>query len=465
MLQGVGAACILANTPAIISDAFPSRQRGFALGINSVASVAGSFIGLVLGGVLAAINWRLVFLLSVPVGLVGTIWAATQLREVPRHPETRIDWAGNITFALALISVMVGVTFGIRPYGGHAMGWTNPVVIGLLAAGVALMGVFVAIENRAKAPLFRLRLFRIRAYTVGTISTFLTGLGRGGMMFMTVIWLQGIWLPLHGYDFDRTPLWAGIHMLPISVGLLCFAPISGMLSDRFGVRPFAIVGALGAAGCFFAMELLPINFSYWLYGPVLFLTGASFGLFNSPNRAAVMNSLPASHRGAGGAMNQTFQNSAQVLSIGVFFTLMIAGLSAHLPQTLDAGLLAHGVPPAEAAHVAHLPPVSTLFASFLGINPIGNLLGPHVLAQVSSHNAAVLTSRGFFPQVISGPFRDGLHLALLTMIAAYLVAAFASFMRGGRFVYTEVPTPTLVGAEADEPVGVANVEPAAAPSG
>ena len=206
--------------------------------------------------------------------------------------------------------------------------------------------------------MFRLPLFRIRAFTFGTLSTFLSAIARGGLMFMLIIWLQGIWLPQHGYDFADTPLWAGIYMLPLTLGMLLAGPISGYLSDRYGARWFATGGMLGTALSFGLLLLLPIDFPYPLFAAALFLTGASMGLFASPNRAAVMNSLPPADRGAGGGMNQTFQNSAQVLSIGIFFTLMILGLSAHLPQTLSAGLRAHGVSAAAAHQIA--PPAAGL---------------------------------------------------------------------------------------------------------
>jgi MFS family permease len=431
VVQGIGGACLLANSAAIITDAFPARQRGMALGVNNIVGVSGTFIGLVLGGILAPIDWRLVFLISVPVGLFGTVWAYVSLRELSTPRKAPIDWAGNVTFALGLILVMIAVTYGIRPYGGHAVGWSSPRVLGLLAAAVVCLVAFVVVEKRSPEPMFRLPLFRIRAFTFGTLSTFLSAIARGGLMFMLIIWLQGIWLPEHGYDFTETPLWAGIYMLPLTLGLLLVGPISGHLSDRFGARPFATSGMVLTAIGFALLLLLPTDFSYPAFGAILFLIGASMGLFASPNRAAVMNSLPRQDRGAGGAMNQTFQNSAQVLSIGIFFTLMIIGLAASLPETMSAGLQANGVSAADAHTAATLPPVSILFAAFLGYNPIEHLLGPDVLHGLSAHSQAVLTGPSFFPHLISGPFRDGLHAAFIFAIIACLVAAAASLMRGG----------------------------------
>ena len=438
IVQGVGGAFLVGNSAAILTDAFPSHQRGLALGINNVAGISGTFIGLILGGLLAPINWRLVFLISVPLGLFGTVWAYLKLRDQGVRRREPIDWLGNLTFAAGLILVMIGITSGIRPYGDHAMGWGSPLVISALSVGVVLLAAFVVIETRVAHPMFRIPLFRIRAFTFGTLSTFLSAVGRGGLMFMLIIWLQGIWLPLHGYSFESTPLWAGIYMLPLTVGFLTAGPASGYLSDRFGPRFFATGGMVGAALTFVLLLLLPIDFPYPLFALILFINGLSMGCFASPNRAAVMNSLPARHRGAGGGMNSTFQNSAQVFSVGTFFSLMIAGLAAVLPQTMSAGLTAHGVPAAVAGQVAQLPPVSILFAAFLGYNPIQHLVGAKVLDSLPDHQAAVLTGREFFPNLISGPFSSGLHIAFSFAIGACLVAAVASWSRGSKYVSDDI---------------------------
>ncbi|MGN6868320.1 MAG: MFS transporter [Solirubrobacteraceae bacterium] len=441
IVQGIGAACLLANSAAIITDAFPANQRGMALGINNIVGVSGMFVGLVLGGILAPINWRLVFLISVPVGLFGTVWAYLKLQEISTPKPARIDWGGNITFALGLILIMVSITYGIRPYGDSSTGWGSPRVLALLACGAISLLAFVIIERRTPDPMFRLPLFKIRAFTFGTLSTFLSAVARGGLMFMLIIWLQGIWLPQHGYDFTETPLYAGIYMLPLTFGMLLAGPTSGYLSDRFGARGFATGGMIGTAVSFVLLALLPTNFSYPVFGLFLFLTGVSMGMFASPNRAAVMNSLPPGDRGAGGGMNQTFQNSAQVLSVGVFFTLMILGLAANLPHAMASGLEAHGVPAAAAQHAAHLPPVSILFAAFLGYNPIQHLLGNSVLAHLPAHTQSVLAGRTFFPQLISDPFRTGLHEAFAFAIIACIVAAVASWWRGARYVDAGLPAP------------------------
>jgi MFS family permease len=439
IVQGVGGACLLANAAAIITDAFPTNQRGMALGINNIVGVSGLFIGLILGGLLAPIDWRLVFLISVPVGLFGTVWAYLKLEERSEPRPAAIDWWGNVTFALGLVLAMVAVTYGIRPYGGSPTGWGSPLVIALLAASLTSLVAFATIESRVAEPMFRLTLFRIRAFTFGSLSTFLAAIARGGLMFMLIIWLQGIWLPLHGYSFTETPLWAGIYMLPLTLGLLIVGPVSGLLSDRFGARPFATGGMLAAALSFGLLMLLPTDFNYWVFALILFLNGASMGLFAAPNRAAVMNSLPPGDRGAGGGMNQTFQNSAQVLSVGVFFTLLIIGLSSSLPGALSSGLEAHGVAPGVAHHAAGVPPISVLFAAFLGYNPIQHLVGPEALAALPAHAHSALTGPTFFPHLISGPFSDGLDTAFTFAIVACLVAAAASLLRGGQYHHAEEP--------------------------
>ncbi len=445
VVQGIGAACLLANAAAIITDAFPANQRGTALGINNIVGVSGMFVGLVLGGLLAPINWRLVFLISVPVGLFGTVWAYLKLHELSTPRRSRIDWPGNITFALGLILIMVAVTYGIRPAGGSPTGWASTKVLLLLGGGVASLVVFVMAERRTADPMFRLPLFRIRAFTFGTLSTFLSAIARGGLMFMLIIWLQGIWLPEHGYSFVDTPLYAGIYILPLTAGMLIAGPTSGYLSDRYGSRGFATGGMVGAALSFFLLLLLPVDFPYPAFAAILALNGVSMGLFASPNRAAVMNSLPTADRGAGGGMNQTFQNSAQVLSIGVFFTLMILGLSTSLPHTMLTGLMAHGVPRADAQHAANLPPVSIIFAAFLGYNPIQSLVPARVLNHLSAANHQALVGRSFFPHLISAPFRTGLHEAFVFAIIACLVAAVASWSRGGREQDADVAAPPGAG--------------------
>jgi MFS family permease len=446
-LQGVGGAMLFANSSAIITDAFPANQRGLALGINGVAAVAGSSIGLVLGGVLAPVAWRAVFLVSVPFGILGTVWGFAKLRDLSERKPAKIDWWGNVTFAVGLIAVMIGITYGIQPYGHHTMGWTSPKVIAEIGGGILVLLVFCVIETRVEQPMFHLDLFKVRAFSAGNLASLLSGIGRGGLQFVLIIWLQGIFLPRHGYSFSETPLWAGIYLLPLVAGMLFAGPVAGALSDRMGPRPFAVAGMLIAALSFFLMSLLPVNFSYPVFALVIILNGLGMGIFFSPNRASIMNSLPANQRGAGGGMAATFMNSAMVLSIGIFFSLMIVGLSGGLHQSLYNGLTAHGVSSHVAKQASSLPPVATLFAAFLGYNPIKTLLGPNLHA-VSAHQQHVLLGHTFFPSVISGPFSSALSSAFTFGLVACLIAAFASlvpakgqpwFGRGRRTAAEEQP--------------------------
>src|SRR5487761_79624 len=436
VVQGIGGAFLFANSTAILTDAFPANQRGTALGLNSIAAVAGSFIGLILGGLLGPVNWHLVFLISAPIGVFGTVWAYYMLHDTGIRKHAKMDWWGNLLFGVGLIAVMVAITYGLQPYGTSAMGWTNPSVIAGLAGGVILIIVFVFVEMKVEEPLFRISLFKIRAFAWGNIASLMLALGRGGMQFMLIIWLQGIWLPLHGYSYSQTPLWAGIYLVPLTIGFLLSAPLSGILSDRYGAKAFTVGGSLVAAATFAIMVFLPVNFSYWQFALLVGINGFGTGLFVSPNRAEMMNSVPANARGAAGGMIATFMNSASVLSIGIFFSLMVTGLASSLPRSMFAGLTAQGVPAASAAVVSHLPPIGVLFAAFLGYNPMQQLLGP-TLHQLPAAHATYVTGREFFPNLITAPFHDGLGVAFGFAIAANVIAAIAWALTGRR---TPVPT-------------------------
>ena len=437
VVQAVGGAFLMANSAAILTDAFPINQRGFALGINMVAALAGSFIGIVAGGLLVEVSWRWVFLVSVPVGVVGTVWAYIALREIGVHQASKIDWMGNLTFAAGLAMVLVGIIYGIEPSGTSSMAWTTPFVLGMLIGGVVVLVLFAFVEQRVEAPMFRLSLFRIRAFTAGNVAGLLSSIGRGGLMFMLVIWLQGIWLPLHGYNFEDTPLWAGIYMLPSTVGFLIVGPLSGRLADRYGARLFATGGMMLSAVSFALLMILPVNFSYTPFALILFLGGVGAGLFVSPNTAAIMNSVPAKSRGAASGMRAAFMNVGQPLSTGVFFSLMIVGLSSTVPQALFHGLTQSGVSASVAGELAKLPPVGYLFAALLGYNPLGTLLGPQVLNSLPAGAAAQITSKSYFPQLISAPFHHGLFVVFTFSVVVCLIAAVASWVRGRKFVYAE----------------------------
>jgi MFS family permease len=446
LLQAFGGSMLTANSAAILTDAFPSEQRGLALGINQISGLAGQFIGLVAGGLLAAIDWRAVFWINVPIGIFGTIWAYRRLREVGERHRGRVDWWGNATFALGLGAILVGITAGIHPYQGHAMGWANPAVVATIVGGVVLLVAFVAIERRVAEPMFELGLFRNRAFAAGNAAALGAAVARGGLQFMLIIWLQGIWLPLHGYDYADTPLWAGICMLPLSAGFLVAGPVSGYLSDRFGARGFATAGMLLSGSTFVGLMLLPIDFPYWAFALLIGLNGMGIGMFGAPNTSAIMGSVPARQRGVASGMRSTFQNSGTSVSIGVFFSLMIIGLSRSLPTTLTTGLQQQGVPAGVAEQVGHLPPVASLFAAFLGLNPIEHLVGPATLSSLPAANQQALTGREFFPRLIQGPFHNGLVVVFTAATILAVLGALASLLRG--------PRPILAADQSDraEPV-------------
>ncbi|MEV6294856.1 MFS transporter [Streptomyces sp. NPDC051896] len=432
VVQAFGGSMLTANSAAILTDAFPARQRGMALGINQITALAGQFLGLLAGGLLAAVDWRAVFWVSVPVSVTGTVWSYLSLRETSAGGRGKIDWLGNLTFASGAGILLAGITYGIQPYGGHPTGWTNPWVLTGLIGGVFLLLVFCLVETRAAEPMFRLSLFRVRAFAAGNLAALLTAIARGGLQFMLIIWLQGIWLPLRGYDFADTPLWAGIFMLPLTLGFLVAGPLSGYLSDRFGARLFSTAGLIVVAGSFLGLLALPVNFGYGVFAALLLLNGLGQGMFSSPNTSSIMGSVPARYRGVASGMRSTFQNSGTALSIGVFFSLMVSGLASTLPKTLGSGLQAHGVPASTAHEVASLPPVSTLFATFLGNNPVGHLLGDSgTLDHLTAAQRATLTGHTFFPELVSGPFHHGLTIVFGVAAGMALVSALASALRGG----------------------------------
>ena len=446
-VQGIGAAMLFANSTAIITDAFPANRRGFAMGINQMVAIAGSFIGLLIGGLLANISYHIgpfdvewVFLVSAPIGIIGTIWSYLSLREIGVKAEGSMDWWGNVLFAAGLASLLTAITYGIQPYGSDSTGWTNPWVLGGLGGGLAVLIVWVFVELNQKYPMFEMRLFKIRAFAMGILAGLLASIGRGGMQFMLIIWLQGIWLPLHGFKFEDTPFWAGIYLLPLTVGFLIAGPISGALSDRLGPRVLGSVGLFLNAATFLGLLVLPMNFNYWAFAIIIFLNGVGSGMFGAPNRSAIMGAVPASQRGAASGMAGTMQNAGSSLSMGLFFSMLIVGLSATLPQTLFAGLTANGVPSPAATVVSGLPPVSTVFATFLGFNPIQTLLGSNglnVLQSLSAGDQATLTGTNFFPTLISDPFHQGLIVVFAVAAGLTVVAAVASLIRGRNYAHQE----------------------------
>lgn len=433
VIQAIGGSFLMANSTAIIIDAFPIRERGMALGINQMAAILGSIIGLILGGVLAAINWRLVFLVSVPVGIFGTIWAYWMLRETAQSSaRQKIDWFGNIAFFLGLTIALIGLTYGLEPYGTSPMGWANPFVIGCLVVGVLLMALFVWIELRVDDPMFHLALFKIRSFAAGNIANLCGALARGGLQFMLIIWLQGVWLPLHGYSFADTPLWAGIYMLPLMGGFIAVGPLSGFLSDRLGQRLFATTGMLVQAVGFVLLTLLPANFNYLWFALLLVVMGIGQGMFSAPNTTLSLNDVPPEQRGVASGMRATFMNAASVISMTMFFSIVTLGLASSLPTTLFSGLQQAGLPAALAGGIAKLPPIAALFAAFLGYNPMAALLPASALHRLPPAAQAHLLGQSFFPNLISSPFMDGMRLAFYMAAVVCVLAAIASLVRSKR---------------------------------
>ncbi|MGD0691135.1 MAG: MFS transporter [Acidimicrobiales bacterium] len=437
LVQGVGGAMLFANSSAILVDAFPSDQRGMAMGINQVAAIGGSFIGLIAGGLLSVVDWRLVFWVSVPFGIIGTIWGYFSLRDNGKRAAAKIDWWGNITFAVGLTSILVGIVYGIQPYLHHSMGWTSPRVLTAFVIGAAFLFAFFIIENRVESPMFNLRLFKIRAFSTGSAAGFLAAISRGGLQFMLIIWLQGIWLPLHGYAYSATPLWAGIYLLPLTTGFLFAGPISGYLSDRHGARILSTSGLLVFGASFVGLLLVPTNFSYWVFALMVFFNGLGGGMFSAPNSAAIMNSVPADERGGAAGIQAAFLNTGFVLSIGIFFSLMIIGLTNTLPKAMFKGLSAHGVAATQAHSIANLPPVGSLFSAFLGKNPLKNLLGSQATAHVNHAQWLILTGKHFFPDLIEGSFHHGLEIVFGAAIVMSIIGALASALRGKRYVHED----------------------------
>ncbi len=449
LVQGVGGAMLFANSAAILVDAFPSDQRGLAIGVNQVAAIGGSFIGLIAGGLLSVVDWRLVFWVSVPFGIIGTVWSLMSLRDNGVRTPARIDWWGNLTFAVGLTSILVGIVYGIEPYGRHSMGWTSPLVLSAFAIGLVFLASFFVIETKVLAPMFNLRLFRIRAFAMGSAAGLLAAIARGGLQFMIIIWLQGIWLPLHGYNYSQTPLWAGIFLLPLTAGFLLAGPLSGYVSDRHGARIISTGGLCLFAASFVGLLFVPTNFSYWVFALLVFANGVGGGMFSAPNQAAVMNSVPADQRGGAAGIQAAILNTGMVLSIGVFFSLMIIGLTNSLPKVMLQGLRSHGVGAAQANVAAHVPAVGSLFSSFLGFNPLKDLLKSPAFAHVTLAQWALLTSKHYFPSLLESPFHHGLIIVFSLAILIALIGALFSALRGERYVHQAQPLRDLVGEMAE----------------
>jgi EmrB/QacA subfamily drug resistance transporter len=424
MVQGIGAAFLFANGVAILTDAFPENERGQALGINMVAVLAGSMLGLTLGGVLASIDWRLIFLINVPIGVFATVWAYLKLKEIGSIKKNqKLDPWGNITFFSGLTLLMIAVTYGLLPYGTSYFGWGNPWVIGAAVAGAALLAGFFFIETRVQDPMFRLDLFKISAFRAGNLASFLASTGRGGTQIMLIILLQGIWLPLHGVAYDSTPFWSGIYILPLMLGFVVMGPISGRIADKRGARGLATGGMLISGVCLLLLTLLPYDFIFWQFAVILFVMGLGGGLFASPNTVSIMNSVPPHTRGVASGMRATLQNTGQTVSTAIFFSIVLVALGTSLAPALSAAVTSAGAPQLSSAF-SHLPPTSALFAAFLGYNPIGALVPQQTMSALPASAQETLKSLTFFPTAIAPAFMSALR-------DAFYIAAAMSFIAAG----------------------------------
>ncbi|MGC2289349.1 MAG: MFS transporter [Thermoplasmata archaeon] len=456
LIQALGSAFLLANSTALITDAFPASERGKAIGINQIAFIGGSMVGLVLGGILASVptlhlgplvlpTWRLIFLVSVPVGVAGTIWAYAKLRETStRRTGQRIDFLGNGLFAIGLTLLLIATTYGLLPYGTSSMGWSDPWVIGGLIGGIGLLVTFLFVETRVADPMFRLALFRVQSFAAGNITSFLGSLARGGMMLLLVLWFQGIWLPLHGYSFAETPFWAGVLMMPMIAGFLVAGPLSGWLSDSRGPKLLATTGLVVASATFFGLALLPTNFAYWQMGLLLFVQGCGMGMFAAPNAAAVMNSVPPENRGVASGMLATLQNTGQQVSLAIFFTIVILGLSTGLGGSVNQALGAAHVGSPDTGILGSIVasnPTGALFGAFLGENPMGLLLQGAALVPgwtpLSTSVTQTLLAPHFFASAIAPAFSHALAEAFVFAGVVTAIGAVVSALRGGRYVYGE----------------------------
>ena len=450
LVQGLGSAFLFANSTAILTDAFPQHERGKALGLNQVAALGGSFIGLILGGILAIYNWRLIFLVSVPIGILGTVWSLLKLQDHSvRDKNQKIDYVGNIVFGVGITILLLGLTYGLLPpsSGTGTMDWSSPWVISGLVGGAFLLFLFPFVERKVKQPMFKLSLFKIRAFAFGNIASLLASLGRGGVMFMLIILLQGIWLPIHlaaNIPYIDIPFWAGIYMVPMTLGFLTMGPLGGALSDRYGARGIATIGMVIVAGAFIILTFFSANFSYIPFGATLYMMGFGSGMFAAPNTAAIMNSVAPDNRGVASGMVATVRNVAQTASLGIFFTIVIFALSTNLPGYFSAALTTAGAPQL-IPFVSKTPPTEALFSAFLGYNPMVQILSgiqlqaPSVYASLSTTAINIMTARSWFSYALAPAamqsLRDSFYIgALLSGVAAVLSA-----LRGKRYVHHVAP--------------------------
>lgn len=438
IIQAIGAAFLMANSSAILTDAFPVNERGKALGLNTISFTSGQFIGLLLGGILAIYDWRFIFLVSVPVGIVGTVWSFLKLKEISvKAIKTKFDIIGNLVFVASITSILLGITYGLMPYGNNPMGWSNPWVMIAIVLGIALLVTFPFIENRVENPMFRMDLFKIKMFTYANLAGFLNALGRGGMMFMLVILLQGIWLPLHGYSYESTPFWAGVYMLPLTFGFILMGPISGMLSDKYGPRWIATAGMILATIAFLILAALPYNFNYIELGLTLFLMGIGGGMFGSPNSASIMNSVAPQDRGVASGMMTTVMMTAFTVSMAIFFTIVIVGITQRFPAAMTSSLAAIGASQL-APVLTNIPPTGAMFSAFLGFNPVSAILGAlpaQFVASIPHETLTTLTGTTWFPQTLADAFMPALRISFYIGAAFCAISAILSALRGENYIH------------------------------
>jgi len=437
IIQAIGGGLLMVNSSALLADAFPPNERGKALGLNQVSFIIGSFLGLIIGGFLVNYDWHLIFVVNIPFGIIGMLWSIFKLKRTRGEGNISLDIFGNVALAAGLLAISLGLTYSLIPYGNSPLGWGNPWVIVSFLVGAAFFALFVFHEKRAESPMFNLSLFKIRPYSYGIIALFLNSLARGAIMLLITIWLQGIYLPLHGYSYTATPFWAGVYMFPMLVGTVIMGPIGGILTDKYGARIFATAGMVIVAASLYALTLLPYNFSLLPFEIILFINGIGNGLFSAPNTTAILNSLRFNERGVGNGMRQTFNNIGSAISMALFFTITIAVFTTNIPSHMYSMAVNLGLPQQIAIFLSNLSPTGLLFAAFLGVDPV-SALPASLIKELPYKVLQILDSPTFLPNILGPAFMIGLRSSLYISAVLVAIGALFSYMRGGRYVVDEI---------------------------
>ncbi|MGC8608394.1 MAG: MFS transporter [Thermoplasmata archaeon] len=431
MVQAIGGSFLMANSLAIITDNFPEKERGFAVSINSLASVAGVSIGIVVGGIVSVIYWRYVFLISVPIGIFGTAWSYIMLKDNSKKKTESLDLPGNFFFVISLVLLLLGSTYGITPYRKSPMGWANPFVIAAFIGGMVAMIIFIFIEKHAKNPMFRLDFFKIRSFSIGNFTGFVSAMGMMGLMYMLTVLLQGVWLPLHGIPFYMTPFWAGVYMLPATVSMAIFGIVGGKLSGRRSIKILTTMGLLISSVSFVLLATLPYNFYYIYLALYLIIFGMGYGLFNSPNIANVMSSVPSENRGVAAGMLNTMRNVGYGASMAVFFSILIYGLSIYLPGNMQSSLSVAGAG-GILSYLTSMPPTVALFSAFLGIDPIPSILSTipaNVVDKIPSSALRIITGSKWFSSVLAPALGNSFAMVFYIVAGITFASAVISLFR------------------------------------